>query len=155
MAEDAGAQIEVQVPDALPLVLADRGALRSAIQNLVINAIKYGGPRPWVGVSARAALSRRRPEVEIRVSDRGLGIPPAEQARVFEPFYRGAAALSRQIQGNGLGLSIVRSIVDAHGGRVTLQSTPGEGSTFTIHLPVAAASEERQTLTPVAASGKL
>jgi signal transduction histidine kinase len=153
IADDAGAQIEVQVPQALPPVVADRGALRSAVQNLVINAIKYGGPRPSVSVSARVAASRRRPEVEIRVSDRGLGIPPSEQARVFEPFYRGAAALSRQIQGNGLGLSIVRSVVDAHGGRVTLQSTPGEGSTFTIHLPVAAA-EQSQSLKAVAASSK-
>jgi len=156
MAEDAGAQIEVQVPGALPLVVADRGALRSAIQNLVVNAIKYGGPQPWVGVSVCLGASRRRPEVEIRVTDRGLGIPPSEQARVFEPFYRGVAALSRQIQGNGLGLSIVRSIVDAHGGRVTLQSTQGEGSTFTIHLPAAAASEQPHVrrLEAAAASGK-
>lgn len=139
--EPSGAHIEVSVPEDLPLVFGDRVTLRSAVQNLVINAVKYGGPRPSVQVSARVGGSRRRPEVEIRVRDRGLGIPQAEHARIFEPFYRGTAALSRQIQGNGLGLSIVRTVVEAHGGRVTLQSAPGEGSTFAIALPVASATE--------------
>jgi signal transduction histidine kinase len=134
---DAGATLERDIPAGLPAVLAEPAALRSALQNLVGNAIKYGGPTPWVRVSARAASTRRSREIQIVVEDRGLGIPPADLPHVFEPFYRGTEAQSQQIHGNGLGLSIVRSIVEAHGGRVTVASTPGKGSAFTIHLPAA------------------
>jgi signal transduction histidine kinase len=134
---DAGATLERDIVPALPAVLAEPAALRSALQNLVGNAIKYGGARPWVRVSARQASTRRSREVEIVVEDRGLGIPPADLPHVFEPFYRGTEAQSQQIHGNGLGLSIVRSIVEAHGGRVTVTSTPGKGSAFAIHLPAA------------------
>jgi signal transduction histidine kinase len=77
-------------------------------------------------------------EVVVTVSDHGIGIDPAEQSRVFEPFYRGQAAVSAQIHGAGLGLSLVQRIVEAHGGRIVLTSTPGEGSAFTVHLPSAA-----------------
>jgi two-component system sensor histidine kinase ResE len=134
---DAGAALDRDVPATLPAVLADPAALRSALQNLVGNAVKYGGPTPWVRVSAREARGRRGREVQVAVEDRGLGIPPGDLPHVFEPFYRGTEVQSQQIHGNGLGLSIVRSIVEAHGGRVTVMSTPGKGSTFTIHLPVA------------------
>jgi signal transduction histidine kinase len=134
---DAGAALERDVPAGLPAVLAEPAALRSALQNLLGNAIKYGGRSPWVRVSAREVRTRRGREVQIIVQDRGLGIPAADLPHIFEPFYRGGDAQSQQIHGNGLGLSIVRSIVEAHGGRVTVTSTPGEGSTFTMHLPVA------------------
>jgi signal transduction histidine kinase len=134
---DAGATLERDIPAGLPPVLAEPAALRSALQNLVGNAIKYGGPSPWVRVSAREARTRRGREVQILVEDRGLGIPPADLPHVFEPFYRGTDAQSQQIHGNGLGLSIVRSIVEAHHGRVTVTSAPGKGSAFTMHLPVA------------------
>jgi signal transduction histidine kinase len=69
------------------------------------------------------------------VSDRGRGIDADELAHIFEPFYRGRCATERQIHGNGLGLSLVRRIAEAHGGRVTAASTPGQGTTFTLHLP--------------------
>jgi signal transduction histidine kinase len=134
---DAGAAVERDLPAGLPAVLAEPAALRSALQNLVGNAVKYGGSSPWIRVSAREARTRRGREVQIAVDDRGLGIPPSDLPHVFEPFYRGTRAQEQQIRGNGLGLSIVRSIVEAHGGRVTVTSTPGKGSTFTMHLPVA------------------
>ena len=134
---DAGATLERDLPPMLPAVLAEPAALRSALQNLLGNAIKYGGRAPWVRVSAREASTRRGRQVQIVVEDRGPGIPPADLPHIFEPFYRGAEALSQQIHGNGLGLSIVRSIVEAHGGRVTVTSARGKGSTFTMHLPVA------------------
>ncbi len=134
---DAGATLERDIFPDLPAVLAEPAALRSALQNLVGNAIKYGGPTPWVRVSAREARTRRGREVRILVEDRGLGIPPVDLPHVFEPFYRGTEAQSQQIHGNGLGLSIVRSIVEAHGGQVTVTSTPGKGSAFAIHLPAA------------------
>ncbi len=86
-------------------------------------------------MSATSARGRRGDEVRIAVADRGLGITAADLPHIFEPFYRGAEAQSRQIRGNGLGLSIVKGIVEAHGGRVTVDSTAGSGSTFVIHLP--------------------
>jgi signal transduction histidine kinase len=132
---DAGAEVETDVPADLPPVLADPTALRAAFQNLVANAVKYGGPARWLRVSARTVQARRGREIEVAVEDRGLGIAPADLPHVFEPFYRGADALERQIHGNGLGLSIVKGVVEAHGGRVGVTSTPGAGSRFTIRLP--------------------
>ena len=133
---DAGVIVEVKVPEGLPPVLVDVPALRSCLANLIANAVKYGGTSRWIGVTASAATSRKGPEVRVAVTDKGLGISSADLPHIFEPFYRGADAKSRQINGNGLGLSIVKGIVDAHGGSVTVQSTPGAGSTFVLHLPV-------------------
>jgi signal transduction histidine kinase len=86
-------------------------------------------------VAASKVNGRRGPAVRIAVSDRGFGIPPSDLPHIFEPFYRGAEAQSRQIRGNGLGLSIVKGIVEAHGGRVAVESAPGKGSTFVMTLP--------------------
>jgi signal transduction histidine kinase len=124
------------IPDP-PLVMGDAAALRSAIQNLIANAVKYGGPDRWVGITVEHGRQRRRPEVWITVSDHGDGIPAAELPHIFEPFYRGSDAVARQIHGNGLGLSLVRRIVAAHGGRVTVTTRAGSGSSFTIALPSA------------------
>jgi signal transduction histidine kinase len=131
---DAGITVDVEMPDGLPPVMADAGALRSSVANLIVNAIKYGGGGV-VRVTASAGAGRKGDEVRIAVSDTGLGISAADLPHIFEPFYRGADAQARQIQGNGLGLSIVKGIVEAHGGRVTVQSTHGAGSTFVVHLP--------------------
>jgi signal transduction histidine kinase len=132
---DARMAVEYDVPDGLPPVLGDEPALRRVFQNLVGNAIKYGAGGGWLGLRAR--VSGR--EVRITVADRGIGIPPAEQARIFEPFYRAADVVAAQIQGAGLGLSLVTRILEAHGGRITVESAPGRGSAFTVHLPAAAA----------------
>ncbi len=132
---EAGVTVEVTVPEGLPPVLVDAPALRSCLANLIANAVKYGGANPWVGVTASTAPGRKGPEVRVAVTDKGLGISSADLPHIFEPFFRGAEAQSRQIHGNGLGLSIVKGIVDAHGGRVTVKSAPGAGSTFVLHLP--------------------
>ena len=132
-AQDAPPQVERHVAHGLPLVLADESSLRRALQNLLSNAAKYGGAARWIGVSAQADADAR--EVRIRVADHGLGIEPAELAHIFEPFYRGHEARAAQIHGNGLGLSLVKDIVEAHGGRVTVESERGRGSAFTLHLP--------------------
>ena len=124
-------------PD-LPTVIGDATALRSAVQNLVANAVKYGGRDRWVGIRAQHVRERRRSEVRITVSDHGPGIPAADLPHIFEPFYRGSDAIERQIQGHGLGLSLVRRIVEAHGGRVSVSTRPGAGTSFTIMLPAAA-----------------
>ena len=132
---EAGATVETDVPSTLPLVMANRSALDASVQNLIANALKYGGPSPWLRIAVASGRARGGEEVRIAVADRGLGIAAADLPHIFEPFYRGAEAQSRQIRGNGLGLSIVKGIVEAHGGRVTVDSTPAGGSTFVIHLP--------------------
>ena len=100
-------------------------------QNLVDNAIKYGGSGGWMRISAR----QQGRDVLVTIADRGIGIDPAEQSRIFEPFYRAADVVAAQMQGAGLGLSLVQRIVAAHGGRVTVNSTPRQGAEFTVQLP--------------------
>jgi signal transduction histidine kinase len=136
LVDEAGVSVEFSIAEHLPPVLGDEAALRRVFQNLVGNAIKYGQRGGWVGIRARRAGR----EIWVSVADRGIGIEPAEQPRIFEPFYRTPAVVAAQIQGAGLGLSLVKRIVEAHGGRIEVASTPGSGSEFTVALP--AASEE-------------
>ena len=116
-------------------VLGDQEQLVSAIENLITNAINYSDERARVAVTMRRVVVEDEPTVEIRVADNGIGIRPEDQARVFERFYRVDYARSRSSGGSGLGLSIVKHIVGAHRGSITLWSSPGQGSTFTILLP--------------------
>ncbi len=125
----------MDIAEGLPPVLVDLSALRSCVANLIANAVKYGDSGRWVRVAAVAASGRKGPEVQISVADKGMGIASADLPHIFEPFYRGADAQARQIHGNGLGLSIVKGIVEAHGGSVSVQSVHGQGSTFVVHLP--------------------
>jgi signal transduction histidine kinase len=148
------ATIERDVPSDLPAITGDATALRSAVQNLVANAIKYGGSDRWVGVTARVEPNRRGQDVIITVSDHGAGIPAAELPLIFEPFYRGSDALTQQIHGNGLGLSLVRRIVTAHGGRVSVTAKPGQ-TTFTIALPVAPPEAQTRTFASDASAAPL
>jgi signal transduction histidine kinase len=125
--------IDLAIADPLPAVLGDEAALGRVFQNLIGNAIKYGAETGWVGVRACAGSSG----VEVTVSDRGIGIAPADQERIFDPFYRAPDVVSAQIQGAGLGLCLVKRIVEAHGGRISLESAPGKGSALTVTLPIA------------------
>ena len=134
-------KFEKKIAPHLPLINADAAALSRAIQNLLSNAMKYGGDSRWIGLSAEPVKTANGQEIQIGVSDKGLGIAPSEQERVFEPFYRGKEAQAAQIRGNGLGLSLVKHIVAAHGGRVSVESKVGQGSRFILHLPVLAATE--------------
>ena len=133
--------IQVKLPDDLPPVLGDEPALGRVFQNLFANAIKYGAAGGWIGVEAR----RQGGDVLVTIADRGIGIDPSDQPRVFEPFYRAAAVVEAQIQGAGLGLSLVQRIVQAHGGTVTVRSAPGAGAAFTVQLPVATSERAPRT----------
>ncbi len=133
--ESSGVEVHPDIAEDLPQVMGDAAALRSAVQNLIANAVKYGGRDHWVGIRAEHVLNRSRSEVRITVSDHGAGIPANELPHIFDPFYRGADAVERQIHGNGLGLSLVKRIVSAHGGRVSVTTRAGAGSSFTIALP--------------------
>ncbi|MFY9823168.1 MAG: HAMP domain-containing sensor histidine kinase, partial [Thermoanaerobaculia bacterium] len=127
--QEKGIEVEKDVDRDLPRVLADPSALRRAVQNLVENAVKYGGRAGWIGVRARQAPSG---QVEITVADRGPGIRREELPHLFKPFFRGRDAASGGVSGSGLGLSLVRHIAEAHGGRVTVATGAGAGgSAFT------------------------
>jgi signal transduction histidine kinase len=130
------AVVDTTIEEALPDVPLDEGAFRRALSNLIVNALKYGSGHEWIGVAVKTATSRGgKREVRVSVSDRGRGIDPADLSHIFDAFYRGEFAKEQQIHGNGLGLSLVKSIAEAHGGRVTVESTPGAGATFTLHFP--------------------
>ena len=127
-------QLDKKIDLGLPLVLADARALQHVIQNLLDNAVKYGTQTSnWIGLTA----SRAGDFLEICVADCGPGIPPDEQALVFEPFFRGRRALADQVQGTGLGLNLVRKIVEAHGGSIRVQNHSPHGSEFVVRVPVA------------------
>ncbi|MGE3276550.1 MAG: sensor histidine kinase [Vicinamibacterales bacterium] len=152
--EQGHVDVQVSIADGLPAVTGDSAALRSAVQNLVSNAVKYGGDARWMHVSAVATPGRGAGarEVRITVEDHGLGIDPVDRRRIFDAFYRGREAVARQIQGSGLGLNLVRRIAEAHGGSVTMTSEPGRGSAFTLHLP-ATPDDGVRDAAPAAAPG--
>jgi signal transduction histidine kinase len=126
-----GSGVELTVAADLPGIRADCEALRRALWNLLENAVKYS-PAP---ARIRVEAAGEDGKLAIRVRDEGIGIPPAEQAQVFRKFFRGSEALARGVKGTGIGLAMVRHIVDGHGGEIKLESEPGRGSTFTILLP--------------------
>lgn len=130
--------LETKIEPGLPLILGDPISLKHALQNLLSNAAKYGTEGSnWIGVFAFQVTDGNPPSVEIRVADRGPGIPPEEQEHVFDPFYRGRRALEDQIHGTGLGLSLAKGIVEAHGGTITVRSEPEKGTEFVVRIPAA------------------
>jgi len=133
-AEQQGIAVEVEEPPKRLVVLGDRRQLVSAIYNLLDNAVKYSDRGSSVHVRARTDGRW----VDIEVEDHGIGIPRRDLERVFERFYRVDRARSRETGGTGLGLAIVRHVASNHGGDVQVDSAEGEGSTFTLRLPVGA-----------------
>ncbi len=127
------AEVVREEAPGLPPVLADREALADALLNLLNNALKYTGATKRIVLSAAAD----GPGVWVRVTDNGPGIPRPEQKRIFLKFYRARDPLSRTIEGTGLGLAMVKHIVEAHGGRVSVSSDVGQGATFGVWLPAA------------------
>jgi two-component system phosphate regulon sensor histidine kinase PhoR len=144
--EDQGFKVEVEIPPQLPPVMGDARALTQCLLNLLDNAVKYSRERRELRISA----GTREGRVTVSVADRGIGIAPGDQYRVFEKFVRLDTGLVHDVKGAGLGLALVNQIMRAHHGRVELVSTPGGGSTFTLVLPVvgevaAAGAAEAQT----------
>ncbi len=150
----AGFNVEVAIADDLPNIIGDMPALRSALQNLISNAVKYGGEARWLRVSAVPGYppaGRAHTVIQLRhyhdsgnpvtftVEDRGLGIDPEDRKHIFEPFYRGREAVSQQIQGSGLGLNLVMRIASAHGGQRHRVERAGQGQ----HLHADLAGHER------------
>ncbi len=136
--EERGFQIGLSVPEHLPMTQADPDALAQALINLINNAVKYSPGEKKIDVR----VERTEGAIRISVSDRGMGIAPAERRRIFEDFYRSREARRLGTRGSGLGLTLVRRILDAHGGSIELSSILGKGSTFTMVFPLQSAGEE-------------
>jgi signal transduction histidine kinase len=130
--EQNGFVFEESVAEDVPSLRVDREAVSRSLLNLVNNALKYSQDRKYIGVN----LYRENGAVKLEVIDHGIGIPLNEQRKIFEKFYRVGDPLVHNTKGSGLGLALVRRIARAHGGDVYVDSTPGEGSKFTITLPV-------------------
>jgi len=133
---DNGVEIAFRAPDTpLPPVSVDRDAIAQVLMNLLDNAVKFSGDRKQIEVTIDSSIT----SVKIAVRDHGIGIAASEQKKIFEKFYRAGSALVHDVRGSGLGLTIVQHVMEAHGGRIEVESKPGEGSTFTIVLPAGVA----------------
>ncbi len=129
--QSAEVRLRVSIAKKLPLLRADADALEEVLMNLLSNALKYSTGKGMVRFAVRA----RRKAVLFEVEDRGIGIPSSEIPYIFEKFYRVRDQRSQQVGGTGLGLPLVKHIVESHGGSVAVKSSPGKGSTFTVILP--------------------
>jgi two-component system phosphate regulon sensor histidine kinase PhoR len=132
-----GFKLTVEIEPDLPPVSLDENAMTLVLLNLVDNAMKYGKAGKEGG-EVTVRLRREGASLALSVQDNGPGILPEEQRKVFERFYRAKQARGRPIRGSGIGLSLVRHIAEAHGGKVTLQSEENHGCTFTVTVPVKA-----------------
>jgi signal transduction histidine kinase len=124
--------LRLEIEEDMPPARVDRDAIEQAILNLLANAMKYSGESRDIELRLRSEDG----EAVIEVSDRGVGIEPAEESRIFERFYRVSSPENDRIPGTGLGLTLVQHIAQAHDGRVTVTSVPGKGSTFSLFIPL-------------------
>jgi two-component system, OmpR family, phosphate regulon sensor histidine kinase PhoR len=131
-AAEKNIKISIDAPDSAPKISADYTRLGQVIANLLNNAIKYSNK----GTTVQVKLWTTPDEIALTVKDQGIGVAPEHLDSLFELFYRVKSEQTRSIEGTGLGLYIARSIVEQHGGRITVESTPGAGSTFTMFLPL-------------------
>jgi two-component system phosphate regulon sensor histidine kinase PhoR len=127
-----GFELNLEMADDIPDSFADPNAITMAFINLVDNSVKYSGDRKRIEVQVAKADGC----VNISVRDQGIGIPPAEQQRIFEKFYRGSAPSIRRIRGSGIGLAITKHVAEMHGGEILVESEPGKGSAFTLKIPI-------------------
>ena len=137
LAQEKGLEIESRLAESSPVVEADPVLMKRVLDNLLTNAIRYTLSGGRIVVATGTAQVKGRTWATITVSDTGIGIPEEELPHIFERFFRGEEPRRMQISGTGLGLSIVQELVERHGGFVTVESEVGEGSTFTVWLPMA------------------
>jgi signal transduction histidine kinase len=136
-----GFEVEFETPPTpLPPAIIDQDAIAQAFINLLDNAVKYSGDEKKISV----AVDEKDDYITISVTDYGIGIPRDERDKIFDKFYRVSTGLVHDVKGSGLGLSIVKHIVEAHNGLVTVQSRTGSGSTFTIHIPAETSSNYKK-----------
>jgi signal transduction histidine kinase len=148
LVEGNGFVVDQQVQAGLPNVMGDLPALSHCMQNLVLNAAKYSGKNRWIGISVSLSEAKNHhQEVQISVQDHGTGISGSELPHIFEPFYRSPKAVEAQIHGTGLGLAVAKRIAQAMGGKLSVTSEVGSGSTFTLHLPVQLKSDREIAFT--------
>ena len=138
---NSGFDVQTNIQPGLPPVSIDREAMAQAISNLLDNAIKYSREVKQVSITT----DRRGTDLSVEIVDRGIGIPRAEQAKIFEKFYRVGNGLVHDVKGSGLGLSLVKHIIEAHRGTISVESDVGKGSTFTILLPFARTNGAAET----------
>jgi len=144
--EQNGFAYEEHICNDLPPVRVDREAIARTLLNLVNNAIKYSAQEKYLAVS----LSRQNGSVKLDVVDHGIGIARNEQSKIFDKFYRVCDPMDHQSKGSGLGLSLVKHIVNAHRGEISVESTPGKGSKFTVTLPLDPGAAPSGTSEPAA-----
>jgi signal transduction histidine kinase len=131
--DNSGFDVQTNMQPDLPPVAFDRDAMTQVVSNLIDNSIKYSRDVKQLSITTKTLGS----VLFVEIADRGIGIPRAEQAKIFEKFYRVGNGLVHDVKGSGLGLSLVKHIVEAHKGTITVESDVGKGSRFTIHLPLA------------------
>jgi signal transduction histidine kinase len=134
-AGEAGRRVRTRIAPGLPDALADETALTHALVNLLSNAVKYGSRGTDGAVTLEIGRMEGDDDIRMSVHDGGPGIGSEDLPHIFEPYYRGRNA--NAVPGSGLGLNLVRKMMEGQGGRVTVSSTPGEGTTFTLHIPAA------------------
>ncbi|HVF46031.1 MAG TPA: HAMP domain-containing sensor histidine kinase [Pyrinomonadaceae bacterium] len=139
-----GFELKVKIGRNIPQVLIDRDAMAQAILNLLDNAIKYSGETKEILVEAKTTKS----QLSVEVSDRGMGIPNAEHKKIFDKFYRIGNDMIHNVKGSGLGLSLVKHIVEAHKGQIFVQSQVGHGTRFIICIPLETAGEKSMRFHP-------
>lgn len=142
MLRAAGFAVEKDISADLPLVVADPGAVSKCVENLVSNAVKYGGERRWLAIRAKVAPADLQREVQISVEDKGIGIPAKDLANIFEPFYRVQNVREGRIRGVGLGLYLVKRLMEGMGGSVSVSSEIGRGTFFILHFPITNSAEQ-------------
>jgi len=145
MLRDEGFTFHKEISPQLPFVVADPEALGKCVENLISNAMKYSGENRWVALRAGCVLNQGSPEVQISIEDKGIGISPADLPHVFEPFYRAQSVRDGQIRGVGLGLYLVKRMMEAMGGRMSVSSKLSKGSVFTLHFPLFDSAEAEHT----------
>jgi signal transduction histidine kinase len=141
---DAGFTVTKEISDQLPPIVADRSAAITCIENLVSNAIKYSNSSKWIAIRACEASADSKLEVRISVEDKGIGISSGDLAHIFEPFYRAQSVRDDQIRGVGLGLYLVKRMMEDMGGRVSITSELGRGTVVVLHFPAADLPDQKE-----------